>query len=1494
MCAGAHSRLVAVAGWAVILAGEVGGLEGADLRPRSLPVGVRTNVAQVRQLTSLQERSVCPVRFEGVVLWASPAQDQLILQDATGALRVELKLSGQPTVRPGDRVRLEGSGIAGGGQLREVLVDNDGLHGKLERAETIYLPAGRYPIRVGWFNGPGPFGLEVEYEGPGLPRQPIPGTALYHAGIGPDGASNLVHGLDYRCCEGNWDRVPDFALLPAVKTGTTANFNLGVRSRDEAVGLQFTGCVELPREGLYTFRTTSDDGSRLYLGDSGLRLSRLGVGPMPTPRRIVIGEELPATDECRWAQVEGTVTFVHGDPSRGLEVQLGSGTHCLDLDVADDAAGAPAPFSRIRATGVACGFGLTGGRRAVRLLVPRSGNLELVAPPPGATRSKATPLAELRRVAASRAGIVCAARLEGVVLSASPARGLLALQDDSGAALVEMAFPDQAVRPGQEVSLAGNWAVAGPRLSPRTTALVDNDGIHAMTQQSGAIYLPAGRHAVYLPWFNLVSPLGLEVYVEGPGLARQRVPDSALVHAQVAPAGGAVEWVKGLRYRAYAGAWLRVPDWGQLDPVHEGIADNFDPTLAGQADDAGLTFQGYLEVPRDGAYAFSTVSDDGSLLYLGDQPPRLEIIGTNALPVPLRIAARQILRAEQENSWSEVEGTVTFVTEQEGALELELSSGTGRMRLEVADGGGGSPLLLLNGRLRARGICQSTYTPDGQQVAGTLLVPALRDLELLEVAPEHWVDIPVSPIGLPAGSNAPAAGNPLVHLRGKVCACAPGQSVTVADASGQALVETSQTPPVGVGSEVEVLGQWSRAGTNRVLCGGYCREMPPGTPEDAKRLPRLTTIEQVKRLSRDEAQRGYPVKIRGVITAPQIGGFFIQDATWSIYVRLQDPAGTEPQRAGDYWEVEGVTFAEFAPNVSARRAARLGAGTLPEPLHPTWDQLINGSLDTQYVEVQGVVTGVESNELALLTPAGKVSVELSEAQPPALKRYENALVRLRGCVIPGRDTTTQQVKLGHLRLSNFSVNVDEPAPADPFAAPLKRAVDLLLFDPRAGAIERVRIAGQVLHVRGGEGYLMEGTNGLRVIPKGSVNVQPGDLVEVVGFPELGGPSPVLREAVVRRTGHAALPAPESLPAEALVSRRHDARLVRAEARLTGLSLDRTDQVLELQAGTRGFVARLDTRGGWLRGLAPGSRLELTGVYAGQGGDLASGRDIDSFELLLNSPADVRVLQRPPWWTLRHTLTVVGGMALAILVALVWITLLRRQVEERSRQLTVEIQRREQTERQRALEAERTRIARDLHDDLGATLTQIRLLSALESRDTQVPETTRARLGQVTEKSREMVASLDEIVWAVNPANDSLPNLATYLCQFAEEFFRPSAIRCRLDVDDALPPVALTSEVRHHLYLAVREALNNIAKHSQATEVWLRIQSRDHGLAIALEDNGRGFAHLSAATAGDGLANMRRRLEHIGGRFECQTQPGAGTICRIWLPLDDGLRAGRQT
>ncbi|MGA2749456.1 MAG: ATP-binding protein [Verrucomicrobiota bacterium] len=1087
--------------------------------------------------------------------------------------------------------------------------------------------------------------------------------------------------------------------------------------------------------------------------------------------------------------LEGTVEMARPVRDGGLELELATGTNHAIVKVANAAGNTPALFSRIRAAGQT---------------VSGWGEIQLLT---GVKLPLAWNVAELRRMGAGGQHAGCVADVRGQALATSPSGRFLAFKDDTGVTLLEMEPPGRAVEAGRRVHIEGNCMVEGARAIFRSPPLVDNNDIHTMVEKSGSIYLTPGRHALRLDWFNQEYPYGLEVYYEGPGLPRQRIPDSALFRQE--REAGQWRWENGVDYRCYEGSWLRIPDFGALIPAKEGRVANFDTSVFTRTNEVGLEFKGYVEAPREGIYIFSTVSDDGSLLFMDEEAPVIEETGKGAAPDASPIAVRQSLREGQDGGWTRAEGTVTYASEQSGQLELELSSDTERMGVVLAESTGASPQLLLNNRIRATGICLAARTTEGQTVAGTLLAPGINQIEFWEAGTGQW----------------------------------------------------SRHPAVAAGEEA---GQSGEGSTNQ---------------------PVLNKVEQIKRLSREQWQSGYPVKIRGVVTTVLDGGVFIEDSTGSIYGRWRPPTDSDVPRVGDYWEIEGKTFAEFAPNIQVSRAARLGAGTLPEPLRPTWDQLINGSLDTEYVEVQGIITAVNGQGVRLLTRSGELGLELMDMQPQAYGQYDNALIRVRGCVIPVRDIHTQQVEPGRIRLSNASITVDEAGPRNLFATPLKHASDLLLFDWRAGALQRVKIAGQILHEREGEYFLMDGNDGLRFIPKVPGDLHPGDLAEAVGYLELSAPSPVLREAVARRTGRAKLPEPQILAPEAMLSRRYDATLVRVRGQLIGMSRETSEEVLEVQAGTRGFVARLNGQDGRLPALSAGSVLEITGVYAGQGGDLGSGREVTSFELLLNSGSDVRTLARAPWWTARRALAVVGGMVLVLLVGLVWIGLLRRQVEERTRQLAMEIRRHEQTERQRELEEERSRIARDLHDDLGATLTQIRFLSALESRDPRAPESTRSRMGQVSEKSREMVASLDEIVWAVNPANDSLASLANYLCHLAEEFFRATPVRCRLDVADALPSAPLRSEVRHHLYLAVREALNNIAKHSEATEVWLRIHALEPELRIELEDNGRGFAPRPADTAGDGLANMRQRLERIGGRFECETRPGAGAICRFVLRLE---------
>jgi ligand-binding sensor domain-containing protein/signal transduction histidine kinase len=202
----------------------------------------------------------------------------------------------------------------------------------------------------------------------------------------------------------------------------------------------------------------------------------------------------------------------------------------------------------------------------------------------------------------------------------------------------------------------------------------------------------------------------------------------------------------------------------------------------------------------------------------------------------------------------------------------------------------------------------------------------------------------------------------------------------------------------------------------------------------------------------------------------------------------------------------------------------------------------------------------------------------------------------------------------------------------------------------------------------------------------------------------------------------------------------------------------------------------------------------------------------------------------------------------------------------------------------ALEKERTRIAQDIHDELGASLTSIALLTELGHKHRDQPEEVCADLGKISVTARDAVRAMDAIVWAVNPRNDSLDHFANYVSQFAEDFFRLTPIRCRLDVPADLPERPLPTEARHQLFLAVKESLNNVVRHSGASEVWLRMHC-DHGeLRIAIEDNGRGLPMSKPGAGQDGLANIRTRVERLGGRLEIESGPGRGTLLRLSLPL----------
>lgn len=217
----------------------------------------------------------------------------------------------------------------------------------------------------------------------------------------------------------------------------------------------------------------------------------------------------------------------------------------------------------------------------------------------------------------------------------------------------------------------------------------------------------------------------------------------------------------------------------------------------------------------------------------------------------------------------------------------------------------------------------------------------------------------------------------------------------------------------------------------------------------------------------------------------------------------------------------------------------------------------------------------------------------------------------------------------------------------------------------------------------------------------------------------------------------------------------------------------------------------------------------------------------------------------------------------------------------------------QLERQHAIERERARIAQDIHDDIGASLTRITMLSQSVQSELKQPQQAAAVLDRICSTAREVTRALDEIVWAVDPRHDTLDSLVCYMGKFAQDFLAAADVRCRLDLPVDLPAWPLTAETRHNLFLAFKEALNNALKHAGATEVRVSLAFRPHAFVLAVKDNGRGFDLMQYAsseggrgTQGNGLINLKRRLAQIGGRCEIVTRANEGTCVSFIVEVAD--------
>ncbi len=445
----------------------------------------------------------------------------------------------------------------------------------------------------------------------------------------------------------------------------------------------------------------------------------------------------------------------------------------------------------------------------------------------------------------------------------------------------------------------------------------------------------------------------------------------------------------------------------------------------------------------------------------------------------------------------------------------------------------------------------------------------------------------------------------------------------------------------------------------------------------ASTLPTLTRTQQVRELSAEQANRGYPVQLRGVITFVDDFSLFFQDASAGIFVSVTGLAHTV--RAGQLVELEGFTECpDFAPQIGKAHVKAVGTAPMPPAKRLDFDQLAATQEDSQWAEVEGVVHAIVHDEVPV-PPAVDKSLALQVAisggellawvpwMPEAeAARLVDSKVRLKGVAGAIFNSTNEWVGARLYVPAPAEFEILERPPADSFSIPATTVSSILRFNPNGSSGHRVRIEGIVTLQRPGkELFVQDATGNIGILTRQATGVRVGERVTVTGFPTIGEYTHILDHGVFDDLQSSGTPVSQVITAKQAMTGEYNAALVKIDGVLIGRSRERADQVLTLQSGPVTFEARLESGPAALDFLREGSHLRLAGVLVTEADETHVSR---AFRILLASPADIAILSQPSWWTLQRLLVLVGCMGVLILGIVIWAGLLSRRVEDQSTSL----------------------------------------------------------------------------------------------------------------------------------------------------------------------------------------------------------------------------------
>jgi signal transduction histidine kinase len=650
--------------------------------------------------------------------------------------------------------------------------------------------------------------------------------------------------------------------------------------------------------------------------------------------------------------------------------------------------------------------------------------------------------------------------------------------------------------------------------------------------------------------------------------------------------------------------------------------------------------------------------------------------------------------------------------------------------------------------------------------------------------------------------------------------------------------------------------------------------------------PPLTTVAQVRALSAEQAQRRLPVALRGVITYARHAAttdFTLEDTTGGVWL----PATELPANCQVGAEVEVAGYTEpgvFSPIVRATGVRALGAAALPPATPVSYEELLAARFNSQRVELTGIIRSQRINPdvglnwlaLELASGGGRVTINVTH-EIVGHPELVDARVRVRGVCLHSPDPREQQVFLPTVNSHSLDdITILRPGAAQPFNLPIT-PLDRLLRTTEQ------REPGHLVHVRGtvtlvppdGPLALQDATRGLRVWLREASRPQPGEEIDVVGFPEPGGYAPILRDAIWQLVGPATPPAP--LAVEPQDAPRHDGRLLSVRGRLVSALRGEDKWALTLENGPLRFLARIYSTEPlpW----RVGSELAVRGVCEAEVGSwetFVTHRKPQGFVLLARDFADVTLLAAPPWWTTVRVFAVAAAILAAALGAL-WLRAWRRLREERQARAEARAQ-------FAAVFTERNRMAREIHDTLAQGFAGISIqLEALGDRLGEIPEAARRHLDLARQLVRQSLAEARRTVWALRAQALEEGTLGSALERLGRQLTEGSAIG--FEFRPAGTPRPLPAQTENDLLRIGQEALTNAVRHAHARKITLTLEYLEQDVRLAISDDGRG---LSAAPStrdggGFGLPGMKARAAALHTKLQVRTAPNTGTTIELTVP-----------